>query len=106
MRHCCHSLAGRLVSRASAISLADDPDLILGLGLNNVGITLVCPWVRALGQCSDKFPLEGDDVLGCWLSEWFPLLQQGLDLDEVPGASSHTVVVPIAILVVGLGLAE
>ena len=45
--------------------------------------------IWALGQCSDEFLLEGYDILGGWLSERFPLRQEGLYLDEVPGASSH-----------------
>jgi len=55
------------------LAIADGPGLILGLGLDEVGITSVSLWVQALCQCSDEFPLEGDDILGCWLSEWFSL---------------------------------
>ena len=75
--------------------------VILSLCLHNVCITLVCLWVCTLGQCCDEISLEGDDVLGCWLSEWFPLSQQGLDLVEVAGASSHTAGVLFVVLLVG-----
>ena len=36
-------------------------------------ISLVGVWVWALGQCCDQLPLEGDDVLGCWVLALFHL---------------------------------
>ena len=49
----------------------------------DAGVPLSGLWVWAFGQCCDKFPLEGDVILGGWLTVGSALWHQRLDLDEM-----------------------
>ena len=62
--------------RFDLLSVADFPSLVLHFGLHDVGIPLVGLRIWTLSECSDEFPLEGNDIIGGWFVEGLPFIEE------------------------------